>query len=56
MLVGIDGSPVSELATAVAFDETSRRGVELIAVHAWSDVEVVELPGLDCVAVQQAGA
>lgn len=53
MLVGIDGSPVSELATAVAFDEASRRGVELIAVHAWSDVEVVELPGLDFSAVQQ---
>lgn len=53
VLVGIDGSPVSELATAVAFDEASRRGVELIAVHAWSDVEVVELPGLDFSAVQQ---
>ncbi|KAA1250293.1 universal stress protein [Mycobacterium simiae] len=47
VLLGIDGSPASELATAVAFDEASRRGVELIAVHAWSDLEVVELPGLN---------
>lgn len=47
VLVGIDGSPASEAATAVAFDQASRRGVELIALHAWSDREVVELPGLD---------
>lgn len=47
VVVGIDGSPVSELATAIAFDEASRRGVELKAVHAWSDLEVVDLPGLD---------
>lgn len=52
VLVGIDGSPVSELATAVAFDEASRRGVEVIALHAWSDIAVVELPGLDWLAVQ----
>ena len=47
VLVGIDGSPASELATSIAFDEASRRGVELVALHAWSDVEVIELPGLD---------
>ncbi|ETW22395.1 universal stress protein [Mycobacterium gastri 'Wayne'] len=47
VVVGIDGSPVSELATPIAFDEASRRGVELKAVHAWSDLEVVDLPGLD---------
>ncbi|QUR67850.1 universal stress protein [Mycobacterium spongiae] len=52
VLVGIDGSPVSEQALAVAFDEASRRGVELIALHAWSDVEVVELPGLNWSTVQ----
>ena len=27
VVVGIDGSPTSELATAIAFDEASRRGV-----------------------------
>ncbi|HKI40677.1 MAG TPA: universal stress protein [Mycobacterium sp.] len=52
VLVGIDGSPASELATEIAFDEASRRGVELMALHAWSDVEVLELPGLDWAAVK----
>jgi nucleotide-binding universal stress UspA family protein len=52
VLVGIDGSPASELATAIAFDEASRRGVDLIALHAWSDVPVFELPGLDWSAVE----
>jgi nucleotide-binding universal stress UspA family protein len=52
VLVGIDGSPASELATAIAFDEASRRGVDLVAVHAWSDREILELPGLDWSAVK----
>ena len=52
VLVGIDGSPASDLATAIAFDEASRRGVELVALHAWSDVEVIELPGLDWTVVK----
>lgn len=47
VLVGIDGSPVSEPATAIAFDEASRRGVDLVALHAWSDVGAIELPGFD---------
>lgn len=38
VLVGIDGSPESELATAIAFEEASRREVGLVALHAWSDV------------------
>ncbi|KUI43858.1 universal stress protein [Mycobacterium sp. IS-1590] len=37
VLVGIDGSPASEEATELAFDEASRRNVGLIALHAWSD-------------------
>ncbi len=40
VVVGIDGSPASELATAIAFEEASWRGVELVAVHAWSDSHV----------------
>jgi nucleotide-binding universal stress UspA family protein len=47
VLVGIDGSSACELATAIAFDEASRRNVGLIAVHAWSDVDVSEWPGID---------
>jgi nucleotide-binding universal stress UspA family protein len=37
VVVGIDGSPASELATALAFDEASWRGAELVALHAWID-------------------
>jgi nucleotide-binding universal stress UspA family protein len=40
VLLGIDGSVASEAATALAFDEASRRGVGLTALHAWSDVGV----------------
>lgn len=52
VLVGIDGSPASKLATEIAFDEASRRRVDLVAVHAWSDTEIIELPGLDWSAVK----
>ena len=37
VVVGIDGSPASELATAIAFDEASFRGVDLVALHARTD-------------------
>ena len=47
VLVGIDGSPASELATEIAFDEALRRGEDLVALHAWSDVSMSEVPGLD---------
>ena len=35
VVVGVDGSPASELATAIAFDEASHRKAELVAVHTW---------------------
>lgn len=47
VLVGVDGSPSSELAAATAFDEASRRKVGLIALHAWSDADASEWPGVD---------
>ncbi len=40
VVVGIDGSPVSEAATKFAFDEASKRASELVAVHAWNDIAV----------------
>ena len=55
VLVGIDGSRASERATAIAYDEASRRGVELTALHTWNDVEVLELPGVDWAAVKGEG-
>jgi nucleotide-binding universal stress UspA family protein len=50
--LGVDGSPASELATAIAFDEASRRNVGLAALHAWSDLDVSEWPGVDWPATQ----
>jgi nucleotide-binding universal stress UspA family protein len=47
VLVGVDGSVASEDATALAFDEASRRGVDLVALHAWSDVGVFPVLGMD---------
>ncbi len=52
VLLGIDGSAASELATAIAFDEASRRNVGLVALHAWSDLDVSEWPGVDWPATQ----
>jgi nucleotide-binding universal stress UspA family protein len=53
VLVGIDGSPVSEAATAVAFEEASRRGVDLIALHVWSDFALYEMPETEVPALQR---
>ena len=54
VLVGIDGSPASELATAIAFDEASWRGVDLVPLHTWSDAEVSDVPSQEWSAQQAA--
>jgi nucleotide-binding universal stress UspA family protein len=46
VLVGIDGSPASEAATAIAFEEASRRGVGVVALHAWTDLRVSDFKEL----------
>ncbi|WP_328358734.1 universal stress protein [Mycobacterium sp. NBC_00419] len=55
VVVGIDGSPASELATSIAFEEASFRGVDVLAVHAWSDTGVFEFPGVDWSTMQALG-
>jgi nucleotide-binding universal stress UspA family protein len=37
VVVGIDGSPASEKAIEIAFEEASRRRTELVAVNSWSE-------------------
>jgi nucleotide-binding universal stress UspA family protein len=54
VLVGIDGSQASEQATRVAFEEASWRGVGVVALHVWSDEDMVAITGFECSAVQQA--
>jgi nucleotide-binding universal stress UspA family protein len=57
VVVGIDGSPVSEAAVGFAFEAAAARGVELVAVHAWSataiDDALAPLMDWDAVAVEE---
>lgn len=55
VVVGVDGSPASDRAVAIAFDQASFRGVDLVAVHAWSDSGVFEFPGVDWSQLQALG-
>jgi nucleotide-binding universal stress UspA family protein len=43
VVVGVDGSSASELATEIAFDEASRRGVDLVALHAYRDEDLPQV-------------
>ena len=54
VVLGIDGSRASELAMAVAFDEASWRGVDLVALHVWSDTDMSTVIGIGPSAVQSA--
>jgi nucleotide-binding universal stress UspA family protein len=38
VVVGVDGTPVSEAALAAAFEAADARSVPLVAVHAWRDL------------------
>ena len=55
VVVGIDGSPASESATAIAFDEASRRKVELVAVYAFSDIDVSDFACVERSTMQLLG-
>lgn len=55
VVVGIDGSPASELATEIAFDEASRRQVDLIALHAWRDKGMSHTPTMQWSGQRAAG-
>lgn len=47
VVIGVDGSDVSQKATEIAFAEAHARGAELIAVHTWMDMQVqASLAGL----------
>lgn len=55
VVVGVDGSPASEHALEIAFEQASFREVDLVAVHAWSDTGVFEFPGVDWTTLQAMG-
>lgn len=54
LVVGVDGSPTSELATEIAFDEASRRGVGLVALHARSDMGPLDFPNMNRASIEWA--
>lgn len=41
VVVGVDGSPLSDAALGYAFEEAALRGAPLVAVHAWYDNEAI---------------
>ncbi|AIT62052.1 universal stress protein [Corynebacterium doosanense] len=53
VVVGVDGSDVSQQATEVAFEEASARGADLVAVHTWMDMQAQSsLAGLSAAQTQ----
>lgn len=47
VVVGVDGSDVSQRATKFAFEEAQARGAKLVAIHTWMDMQVqASLAGL----------
>lgn len=57
VVVGIDGSPLSEAALAFAFEEAAMRGADLVAMHARSataiDEPLAPFMDWDAVAVEE---
>ncbi|MGE0782538.1 universal stress protein [Mycolicibacterium sp.] len=47
VLLGFDGSPTSQAATTLAFEEAARRNVGVVAVHAWWSPGAFAMPGFD---------
>lgn len=56
VVVGVDGTPVSEAALAWAFEEADGRSAELVAVHAWRDLLLDQATLLDDAIEQQGRA
>lgn len=54
VVVGIDGTPVSEAALAWAFDAADARSAPLVAVHAWRDL-LLDQTTPSTVGVEQQG-
>ncbi|HLU54810.1 MAG TPA: universal stress protein [Pseudonocardia sp.] len=58
IVVGVDGSPLSDPALGFAYEAAAARGVSLIALHAWRDVvsEIDVAPLLDRDAIESEEA
>jgi nucleotide-binding universal stress UspA family protein len=54
VVVGVDGSPVSEAALAYAFEAADARSTELVVVYAWRDLLLDQSTPLD-EAIEQQG-
>ncbi|WP_425266079.1 universal stress protein, partial [Amycolatopsis regifaucium] len=52
IVVGLDGSPLSERALEIAFEEAAWRKADLVVVHAWRDVTYDDAYGMARLVVQ----
>lgn len=46
VVIGVDGSPASDSAVRFGFELAARRGHDVLAVHAWSDIPLAALSGV----------
>jgi nucleotide-binding universal stress UspA family protein len=57
IVVGVDGSPLSEAALAYAYEAAAARGVHLVAVHTWrpiaGDLDVAPLLDWDAIETEE---